>query len=170
MAADTIHFIVTGGTIDSYYDGSKDTVVPHKKSVIPAFVKGLKLHSKSVFSEICMKDSRDLKAKDLKKMLRVIEKSPHKKLIITHGTYTMPNTAKYLKSNIKRNNKTVVLTGSMIPAIGFSPSDAPFNLGFAVAKVQDLNSGVYVCMNGRVFSSEEVTKIVPEGRFVSIFG
>jgi L-asparaginase/Glu-tRNA(Gln) amidotransferase subunit D len=58
----------------------------------------------------------------------------------------------------------------MIPLMGFAPSDAPFNLGYSVAKAQELPSGIYVCMNGKVFSSEEVMKINVEGRFSSIFG
>ena len=82
----------------------------------------------------------------------------------------MPDTARYLKAHLKRKSKTIILTGSMIPISGFSPSDAPFNLGFAIAKVLELPAGVYVCMNGQVFSPEEVAKVVREGRFVSMFG
>jgi L-asparaginase len=167
---ETIHFVITGGTIDSYYDGSKDTVIPNKKSVIPNFVKNLKLYSKTIFTEVCMKDSRDLGQSDLKNILNAIEKSSHRKIIVTHGTYTMPDTSRYLKARLKDNKKTIILTGSMIPLMGFSPSDAPFNLGFAIAKLQDLQPGIYVCMNGKVFESSEVTKIISEGRFVSVFG
>ncbi len=166
----TIHFIITGGTIDSFYDGTKDTVVPNKKSVIPDFVKSLKLHEKIAFTEVCMKDSRNLTRTDLKNILKKIQKSPHNKIIITHGTYTIPDTARYLKANLKRDDQTIVFTGSLIPLIGFSPSDASFNLGYSIAKVQDLPNGIYVCMNGKVFEPDEVTKLIYEGRFVSIFG
>lgn len=58
----------------------------------------------------------------------------------------------------------------MIPLLGFSPSDGPFAIGYAIAKVQDLKRGIYVCMNGMVFSPEEVMKVNKEGRFTSIFG
>lgn len=92
------------------------------------------------------------------------------KIIITHGTYTMPDTARYLKANLKRDDQTIVFTGSMIPLTGFSPSDAPFNLGYSIAKIQDLPAGIYVCMNGRVFSPNEVVKFLYGGRFVSVFG
>ncbi|MBI2660542.1 asparaginase [Candidatus Woesearchaeota archaeon] len=170
MAVEVIHFIMTGGTIDSYYEASKDTVVPHKSSIIPSFIGGLKLYTKSAFTEVCMKDSRNLTPKDLKNVLKVIEKSPHKKIIVAHGTYTMPDTARYLKANLKKNDKTIILTGSMFPITGFSPSDAPFNLGFAIAKMQDLEPDVYVCMNGKVFTSDKVTKIISEGRFASLLG
>ena len=117
-----------------------------------------------------MKDSREIVKTDLKKILDVIEKSPHKKIIITHGTYTMPDTSRFLKANLKRKDQTIIVTGSMIPLLGFSPSDGPFTIGYAIAKVQDLENGIYVCMNGRVFSSEEVMKVNKEGRFSSIFG
>ena len=170
MAVEIIHFIITGGTIDSYYDGSKDTVVPHKSSVIPDFINSLNLHCKAVFTQVCMKDSRNLTPKDLKHVLNIIEKSRHKKIIVTHGTYTMADTARYLKANLKKNENTIVITGSLIPIIGFSPSDAPFNLGFAIAKVLDLEPDVYVCMNGRVFTSDKVTKIISQGRFASLLG
>ncbi|MEA3343991.1 MAG: asparaginase domain-containing protein [archaeon] len=170
MSEKTIHFVITGGTIDSYYEGIKDTAVPNEKSIIPRFVKSLKLYSPVEFTEICMKDSRDIVKEDLKNILNAVEKSPHKKIIITHGTYTMPDTARFLKANLKRKDQTIIITGSMIPLLGFSPSDGPFAIGYALAKVQDLKNRIYVCMNGRVFSSEEVMKVNKEGRFTSLFG
>jgi L-asparaginase len=170
MAKSTIHFIITGGTIDSFYSGIKDTVIPLPHSGLPAFIKGLKLYEDIVFTEICMKDSRALKKNDMLRVARAIQESPHKKIIITHGTYTMPDTARIVKANLKRNDQTIVFTGSMIPLMGFSPSDAPFNLGYAIAQVQQLTSGIYVAMNGKVFSPDEVAKLLYEGRFISVFG
>ncbi len=72
-----IHFIMTGGTIDSHYDGSKDTAVPNKESVILSFIEGLKLYHDAEFTTVCMKDSRELNTKDLENVLNSIEKSPH---------------------------------------------------------------------------------------------
>ena len=57
----------------------------------------------------------------------------------------------------------------MIPLIGFSPTDAGFNIGYAVAKSQELESGIYVCMNGKIFNPEEIIKVLSEGRFDSIY-
>lgn len=165
----TIHYVITGGTIDSVYDGSKDTAVPNEKSIIPRFIKSLKLYSKAEFTEVCMKDSRQLKREDVQKVLKTIEASKHKKILVTHGTYTMPDTARFLKAKLKRKDQVIVLTGSMIPIQGFSPSDGPFSLGYAVAQLEYLKPGVYVCFNGRVFSPEEVVKVIAEGRFTSIF-
>ena len=167
---DTIHFLMTGGTIDSYYEGTKDTVVPNNKSVIPTYIKSLKLDKSTDFTEICMKDSRNLNQKDLQTILKTVEGSKNNKIIITHGTYTMPDTARYIKANLKRKNQTIILTGSLIPIKGFSPTDASFNLGYSLAKVEELRPGVYVCINGNVFDPEEVSKLVSEGRFISIFG
>ena len=83
-------------------------------------------------------------------------------ILITHGTYTMPDTARYLEAHLGKIDKTIILTGSMIPIIGFSPSDAGFNLGFAIASFTGLPSGVFVSMNGRNFSPSEVMKMLNE--------
>lgn len=166
----TIHFIMTGGTIDSFYNGTKDTVETVKHSSIPQFIKTLKLHEKVEFTEICMKDSRALTRNDMRKVVNTLEKSPYTNIIITHGTYTMPDSAKFIKANLKRKDQKIIFTGSMIPLMGFAPSDAPFNLGFSIAKIHHLEPGIYVAMNGRIFSPEEVAKLLYEGRFISVFG
>lgn len=116
-----------------------------------------------------MKDSRDINEHDRREILKTVEESPCQKIIITHGTYTMPDTARYLKANLKRDDQAVVLTASMIPIKGFTPSDGLFNLGFALAQVEILPPGIYVVMNGKVFQSDEVIKMINEGRFASIF-
>ena len=116
-----------------------------------------------------MKDSRQLNEEDRQNILNAVEKSNFTKIIITHGTYTVPDTARFLKANLKRTDQTIVLTSSMVPIRGFAPSDGPFNLGYAISLVQTLKPGVYVGMNGRVFSPEEVVKAIAEGRFVSVF-
>ena len=164
----TIHFIMTGGTIDSYYDGKKDTVVPSVHSIIPRFIEGMKLYNKTIFSEVCMKDSREITKKDLRNILNKIEKSTSTRIIITHGTYTMSDSARFIKANIKRKDQTIILTGSMVPIAEFTMSDGGFNLGYAVSKVQDLLPGVYVCMNGSVFFANDVVKSIDERRFFSI--
>lgn len=164
----TIHVIMTGGTIDSYYDGKKDTVTPYKHSIIPRFIEGMKLYNKMVFSEVCMKDSREIEKVDLYNIHSRIEKSSCKKIIITHGTYTMARSARFLEENLKRRDQTIILTGSMVPIAEFTMSDGGFNLGYAVSKVQDLSPGIYVCMNGTVSSAGEVVKSVSERRFSSI--
>ena len=157
-------------TIDSYYDGTKDTAVPNKESIIPNFISGLKLYEKTSFTQICMKDSRELIQADLKNVLKSIEESKSKRIIVTMGTYTMPDAARFLKQNLLRHDQVIIFTASMIPIVGFAPSDGPFSLGFSIAKSQDLENNIYVCMNGKVFSPEEVVKVIAEGRFASIIG
>jgi len=77
----------------------------------------------------------------------------------------MPDTAQYLKDQLGKTNKTIVLTGSMVPLKGFDLSDAPFNLGYAIACAQTLPFGVYVCMNGKVFDPKKVDKNRIKARF-----
>ena len=127
------------------------------------------MYAEPEFTTVCMKDSRAINEQDLKEILEAIEKSSSTKIIVTHGTYTMPDTARYVKANLKRNDQTIILTGSMIPIQGFAPSDGPFSLGYAYAEVLRLSPSVYIAMNGRIFNAEEATKIISEGRFVSLF-
>ena len=169
MADNSIHFILTGGTIDSHYDGTKDTVVPNEHSVIPEFINSLRLYTKNEFTEVCMKDSREITQNDRNEILKAVEESPCQKIIITHGTYTIPDTARFLKANLKRNDQVIILTGSLIPIKGFSPSDGTLNLGYAISQAEILEGGVYVCMNCKTFNPEEVLKIISEGSFASIF-
>jgi L-asparaginase len=165
----SIHYIMTGGTIDSYYDPTQDTAIPNKESIIPTFIKSLRLYSESEFTVVCMKDSRNFQREDLQLLLKTIEDSLHTKIIVTHGTYTIADTARFLQANLLRDDQTIILTASFIPITGFTPSDGPFNLGYAVAQAEHLPSGMYVCMNGRVFEPQEIMKVIEEGRFYSIF-
>lgn len=161
-----IHFISTGGTIDSYYDGIKDTVVPNTESIIPSFIKRIKMPAEPMFTTICMKDSRSIIDDDRAQILKTIEESPAEHFIITHGTYTMPITARYLEQNLRKNS-TVILTGSFIPLPDVVKSDGAFNLGYAVAQLQHLAKGTYICMNAQVLKPAEAEKLVEEGRFIS---
>jgi len=166
---DKLHFVITGGTLDSYYDPISGTALPNKQSYVPDFISLLKLYETCTFSEVCMKDSRELTDADRQKILDNIKSSEAQRFIVTHGSYTVSDTAKYIKSHYGTIDKTIIFVCSMIPLKGFDPNDAGFNLGYAVAKSQDLARGVYVCVNGRVFAADKVTKILTEGRFGSIY-
>ena len=171
MQKDSIDFIITGGTIDSYYDAMKDTAVPNKNSSIPNYIDGLNLEQKITFNEVCMKDSRDLDSSDLKNILKAVKDSESKKIIITHGTYTMSDTARFLEANLEKDNeKTIIFTGSFIPVDGFTFSDGPFQLGYAMARIENLKPGIYIAMNAKVLLASEAMKISKEGKFSSIFG
>ena len=95
------------------------------------------------------KDSRSITDEDRQLLVDKIKASSAEKIIVTHGTFTMEDTAKYIgKLNL---NKTIVLVGSFI--LGTSKNtDAPFNLGYAACSVQFLKPGVYIAMNGTIFN------------------
>lgn len=73
MNAEKIHFIITGGTIDSHYDGTKDTVVPNEHSIIPRYLENLLLYEPVSFDVVAMKDSRDINKQDREKIAAIIE-------------------------------------------------------------------------------------------------
>ena len=110
------------------------------------------------------KDSLDLTDRDRAVIHRAVSKDPADKIIITHGTDTMVQTAKQL-STIQ--DKVIVLTGALKPAL-FKTTDAVFNIGCAVAAVQVLPPGVYIAMNGRIFQHDNVKKNRRTGQFETI--
>ena len=93
-------------------------------------------------------------AKDRLLVLEAVKNDPNDKIVITHGTDTMVDTAKVLSA---ADNKVIVLTGAMEPA-KFKSSDAIFNLGSAVAAVQTLPTGVYLAISGRIYTPDNVRK------------
>ena len=101
------------------------------------------------------KDSLLMDDKDRSKVLEECRKSKEEKIIITHGTDTLVETAKTLGKSIR--NKTIVLLGAMVP-YNQKNSDALFNLGAAVSAVQILPMGVYISMNGKIFNWDNVKK------------
>ncbi len=154
----TLHIILTGGTIDSHYDADKCTVFPGQKSVVPEFlnqVAGMS-HMDIAVSQVCMKDSRDITSTDVDKVKSIIEIDPANRFVVTHGTFTLSQTAKTLESGLKREDATVILTGSMIPLEGFCNSDAGFNLGVAVAHALNSDPGVFVCIFGKKWQPDQV--------------
>ncbi len=151
-----IQIFVTGGTFDKEYNfinGElffKDTHLPlmfeRGRSTLPIDVKTL-----------MMIDSLEMTDADRGIISHNCKRVNSNKIIITHGTDTMVATGKYLaQESIKE--KTIVLTGAMIPYAFGSSSDGFFNLGSALAFVQTLPAGVYVAMNGRYFKWDNVRK------------
>ena len=113
-----------------------------------------------------MIDSLEMTNKDIEQIIDECQKSSSSRIVITHGTDTMVNTAKKIAEKIK--NKTIVLTGAMIPYAFGSSSDGFFNLGSALSFVQTLQNGVYVAINGQFFNYDEVKKNKPKGYFEKI--
>ncbi len=157
-----ILFIQTGGTIDKDYPKKIKSYA--FEIADPAVKRVLKIVKPGFSYEIVpllQKDSLDITQKDREKIRKVCEKSSIEKIIITHGTDTMVQTAEVL-CGLK---KTIVLTGALIPE-RFLDSDAPFNIGIAVGAIDFLGKGVYIAMSGKIFPWEKCRKSVKTARFI----
>ena len=153
---------ITGGTIDNLEYDSEDKAPKNQKTIIPDLLKKSRISLGYNVEEVCFKDSRFVNDKDKELLLKKCKECPEEKIVVTHGTMTMPITAKYLGKN--RLPKTIVLFGSAIPG-NKKNSDALFNIGLALASVQLLPHGVYVTMNGKIFSWDNVKKNINTGFF-----
>ncbi|HPF78796.1 MAG TPA: asparaginase domain-containing protein [Alphaproteobacteria bacterium] len=161
-----ITFIATGGTIDSVFHAPSERKVIKQESGIPTYISDvINPHFEAEYKKVIMIDSLDMVDDHRALIVEEINKTQNDRIIITHGTDTMIETARYIEKNIPNVQKTIVLVGSMIPLDGFYQSDAPFNLGFAIAKAQDNPHGIYVCMNGECFLAKDVIKNREIGRF-----
>lgn len=152
------HLITTGGTIDSYYDPDQCAPLCFKDSILPKYLETHSGVSKEgyLFSQVCMKDSRDINHDDRSKMLDVIIQSPLTSIVLTHGSFTLFELARFLdKSKQQFADKTVILTGSLRPIDGFTLTDGLFNLGASVMAAQHGPAGVFVCIEGTLFQPEE---------------
>jgi L-asparaginase len=109
-----------------------------------------------------MIDSTEMTDADRERILRSCTDAFDERVVITHGTDTMADTARFLGERIQ--DQTIVLTGAMVPYT-FGSSDGLFNLGAALAFAQTLPHGVYVVMNGRCFDWHNVRKNRGTGRF-----
>lgn len=163
---DQIHIIATGGTIDCKFSPKEYKPVPQDESCIYAFITNyIKPHFKIKSSTVSMIDSLYMTDDIREDILKEIQSTSSDRVLITHGTDGMIATAQYLEKNLKKNNKTIILVGAMIPLTGFSPSDAGFNLGFAIGNIKYSISGVYICMNAQIFTPYNVVKNLEDSRF-----
>ena len=160
----SIKIIVTGGTFDKEYNELTGELFFNKTHVSEMLKLGrsrLKLKIKTLM----MRDSLQMTDSDIKSILRECQNSEEDNILITHGTDKMVKTAKALGQFIK--NKTIILTGAIIP-YAFGSSDGMFNLGSALAFVQNLPYGVYIAMNGKYFHYDNVRKNKQNGNFEEI--
>ena len=152
---------ITGGTFDKEYN-ELDGKLFFKDTHIDEMLKLGRCNVDAEVRTLMMKDSLEMTNEDRKTILENCVKCPEEKIVITHGTDTMAETAGFLGLKIK--NKTVVLTGAMVPYT-FGSSDGLFNLGSALAFAQMLPHGVYVVMNGKKFAWDNVRKNKKTGEF-----
>ncbi len=161
MAIDDILILTTGGTIDKVYFDAKSSYEVGSSIVGNLLEQAEVKHPYSII-ELLKKDSLELTDKDREKIRQEILSHPNQRILITHGTDTMTQTAAMLQDIPDR---VIVLTGSLAPA-RFAMTDAMFNIGMAMATVQSKNPGVYIVMNGTVFNADHVHKDRQQNAFI----
>ena len=157
-----IQILITGGTFDKSYNHLKGDLY-FKKTHIPEMLERSKSRLNVNVKTLMMIDSLEMTQKDIQLIINECINSKSKRIIITHGTDTMVRTATKIAKEVK--DKTIVLTGAMIPYAFGSSSDGFFNLGSALSFVQVLKTGVYVAMNGQYFKHDNEKKNIEKGFF-----
>lgn len=148
-----LHILTTGGTIDKvYFDATSEYEVGSPQ--VAEILREANVTFDPILEPVLRKDSLELTAADRQLIRQRVEASACDRILITHGTDTLVQTALALDGIA---GKTIVLTGSMQPA-RFRNTDAGFNIGVAVGAVQSLPPGVYLAMNGRVFDPRRARK------------
>ena len=157
---DRLCIVTTGGTIDKiYFDDKSDYQIGEPQ--IGRILEELGVAFAFSVIPILRKDSLHISASDRDLLRATIAAQEVDRVLVTHGTDTMVETANVLATI---PNKTIVLTGALNPA-RFRGSDAEFNIGCAVGAVQSLPPGVYIAMNGRIWDPTKVRKNVAANRF-----
>ncbi len=159
-----IRIFITGGTFDKEYNEINGKLF-FKESHLNDLLELGRNQIPIVATTLMMIDSLEMTDDHRSLITKECSICAEERIVITHGTDTMATTAKKLATVIK--NKTIVLTGAMIP-IKFGSSDGLFNLGSALAFAQTLPHGVYIAMNGRYFSGDKVRKNTETGIFEEI--
>lgn len=159
-----IKIITTGGTIDKKYNFLIQKI-SLGETRIPQILNNGRCTVKLSLEKIFSKYSGQIKKSDLQNITKLCKDSKERQIIITHGTDKMVDTAKALGQ--QDIDKTIVLTGAIIPDV-VEKSDASFNLGGAIVAVQILPAGVYIIMNGKVFSWNEVRKDRKKKEFIKV--
>ena len=157
----TIKIFVTGGTFDKEYDEIEGKLF-FRDTHLPEMLKLGHCKVEVDIRTLMMLDSINMKDQDRAIIVENCRNAEEECIVITHGTDTMVETARLLGQTIK--DKTIVLTGAMIP-YRFGSSDGLFNLGSALAFAQTLPHGIYVAMNGRFFTYDNVIKNKKLGEF-----
>lgn len=155
-----LKILCTGGTFDKvYYDALSDYQIGEPQ--VDWILQQAGVNFSYEIESILKKDSLEITEEDRASIVSCVKKQHCPRIVITHGTDTMVDTAQALK---QCTDKTVVLVGAMQPA-RFRDSDAIYNTGFATAAASILPAGIYIAMNGQLFNADEVTKNRTAGRF-----
>lgn len=156
-----IRVFVTGGTFDKEYDEIRGAL-DFGESHLPEMLRRGRCALDLELRTLMMVDSLEMSDQDRELIVRSCQRAPEERVVVTHGTDTMVETARALAEGV--TGKTVVLTGATVP-YAFGSSDGLFNLGSALSFVQALPEGVYIAMNGRYFDWDDVRKNRETGRF-----
>jgi L-asparaginase len=157
----TIRIFVTGGTFDKEYNELTGQLF-FRDTHLPEMLSRSRHTLDASVQTLMMVDSLLMTDKDRARIAEECRNAKEDRIVITHGTDTMAETAEALEGHVA--GKTIVLTGAMIPYT-FGSSDGFFNLGCSLAFVQALPPGVYVVMNGRHFRAGRVRKNTTTGKF-----
>ena len=163
MNSERIRILITGGTFDKEYNELTGELY-FKDSHIPDMLRLGRCRLDIDIRTLMMIDSLQMTDEDRQLILEHCARCAERRIVITHGTDTMEQTAAVLGRSVA--DKTIILTGAMAP-YAFGSSDGLFNLGTALAFVQTLPPGVYVAMNGRCFPWNSVHKNRASGVFES---
>jgi L-asparaginase len=159
-----VRIFITGGTFDKEYN-ELDGKLFFKDTHLPEMLKLGRCKAPVEIRTLMLVDSLEMTDADRQIIVEQCRKCKEERIVITHGTDTMEETAKVLgKAGLE---KTIVLTGAMVP-YKFGSSDGLFNLGSALAFAQTLSRGVYIAMNGRYFTWDNVKKNKKLGEFEEI--
>jgi len=158
----SIKVLITGGTIDKRYNPINGQLIFGDGSYIQDMLKDGRYGYDLSFETLFLKDSLDMNDGDREIIYQNIFSSEEDKIILTHGTDSMIQTASYLADNSL--DKTIILVGAMVP-YKFKNSDALFNLGTAFGAIKILEQGIYIAMNGEIFRWDKVYKNVDLGFF-----
>ena len=159
-----LRVLVAGGTIDKTYSPVEGTLGFSRSNVLAMLAQALVPLPETQVQVVLLKDSLDMTDADREALCAAAAAAPEPRLLITHGTDTMVESARHLAR--ARLGKTIVLVGAMVP-YSFGQSDGLFNLGLAFAAVQLLPPDVFIAMNGRVFRWDAVRKNKAAGVFES---
>ena len=163
----SIRIFVTGGTFDKEYNELTGSLF-FKDTHLPEMLRLGRSRVEVTVRTLMMVDSLDMTDADRAIVVEQCRQATETRIVITHGTDTMVETAAALARALRSDaGKTVVLTGAMIP-YAFGSSDGLFNLGSALSFVQTLEPGVYIAMNGRHFEWDGVRKNRETGTFESL--
>ena len=158
-----LEIFTTGGTIDKVYFDAKSRFEVGEPQILEV-LREANLSIAYQVTPLMRKDSLELTDQDRELVRKAVEASTATRIVITHGTDTMTDTARSLAGV---TGKTIVLTGAMQPA-RFRFTDAVFNIASAMMAAQTLAEGVYITMNGQVFDPESTRKNVEMNRFEAI--